>query len=401
MPTFEPIQKYTLTSGGTTSIDLTSYVSCYYITSGTLTLGSSVEFTGTGTPYEGMRVRFEWNPGTITIGTNHITFLGTQMPDAYASKKVDVDCYYNGSAWIVSYTPDFQEDSIITTAMIVNDAVTTDKIAAKAITTAEMADLAATKVYVGDETGRPAAVSITGDISLSNAGAVAYTPKSIVDADISDTAAIRTSALAASADIAKIANVTQAELEYNHDVTAGTAAASKAVVLSATSKIDTIDITVLKINGYTVTTSATELSELNSAGVLHADFELLYGLSASGVTAADLQATKGFVAGKAQRKTQTFNADGTVDADTEIVIVDLATDDVVLTLPDIGTATYQCFDVIVRQNVTTFDLTFDSPSSDSVWYDGTDATSQTLTNPVVNSIIKVANSAAGVWTIGK
>jgi len=53
--------------------------------------------------------------------------------------------------------------------------------------------------------------------------------------------------------------VTLSELEYLGSVTAGTSAASKAVVLSAASKIDTIDITSLKINGTTVSATATQL----------------------------------------------------------------------------------------------------------------------------------------------
>ncbi len=47
-------------------------------------------------------------------------------------------------------------------------------------------------------------------------------------------------------------------------VTPGTSAASKAVVLGATSKIDTIDVTSLKLNGTTVTATAAQLNALQN-----------------------------------------------------------------------------------------------------------------------------------------
>lgn len=53
--------------------------------------------------------------------------------------------------------------------------------------------------------------------------------------------------------------LTEAELEYIDDITPGTAAASKAVVLSAASKIDTLDITALKINGTAVGSTAAQI----------------------------------------------------------------------------------------------------------------------------------------------
>ena len=52
---------------------------------------------------------------------------------------------------------------------------------------------------------------------------------------------------------------TGSELDYI-DVTPGTATASKAVVLDASSKIDTLDITTPKINGTTVSATAAELN---------------------------------------------------------------------------------------------------------------------------------------------
>lgn len=55
-------------------------------------------------------------------------------------------------------------------------------------------------------------------------------------------------------------SATPAELNTLAGVTAGTSAASKAVVLDATSKIDALDITSPKIGGVAVTATATEIN---------------------------------------------------------------------------------------------------------------------------------------------
>lgn len=57
------------------------------------------------------------------------------------------------------------------------------------------------------------------------------------------------------------------------DVTPGTAEANKAVVLGATSKIDSLDITALKLNGTTLNSTAEELNVLNgvTAGIVTAN----------------------------------------------------------------------------------------------------------------------------------
>ena len=50
------------------------------------------------------------------------------------------------------------------------------------------------------------------------------------------------------------------EINYVADVVAGTSAASKAVVLDESSKIDALDITALKLNGTSVTAEADEIN---------------------------------------------------------------------------------------------------------------------------------------------
>lgn len=70
------------------------------------------------------------------------------------------------------------------------------------------------------------------------------------------------------------------------DVTAGTAEASKAVVLDASSKIDTLDITTPKIGGTAVTSTAAELNQLDTtvltAGSILADMPTTAGVGITG-----------------------------------------------------------------------------------------------------------------------
>jgi len=92
---------------------------------------------------------------------------------------------------------------------------------------------------------------------------------------------------------------TAAELNTLAGVTAGTTAASKAVVLGSNSKIDTLDVTTFKINGVTVsgagavqsfciTGSCTETSSTNAGAISVTIFQTL--LSAAGAETRTLAA---------------------------------------------------------------------------------------------------------------
>ncbi len=65
-----------------------------------------------------------------------------------------------------------------------------------------------------------------------------------------------------SADLVALAGSSSTELGYLSGVTAGTAQASKAVVLGADSKINAMDITSLKLGGTTLTPTAAEINLL-------------------------------------------------------------------------------------------------------------------------------------------
>jgi len=405
-----------LAAGGTTTIADNNIFNSYYVyTAATVTLSSSFTVT-MATPRNGQRVRFEYNPGTVTLGGNTITFMGVTMPDDYASKKVNVDCYYNGSAWTVDYTPAFQESDIVTSAMIKDVAV------AKVTGTAsKLMEFTAGGVGQASATTTTEAAFLAGAVAGTvavNKVIIPTTGKVIDEIDVTLLKKGGTTITSTGAELNKLTGVTATPAEINvvAGVTAGTVTASKAVVVSAAGKVDTWDPTVLKINGQTVTASGTELSELNSAGVVNADFVVLKDLAANGVveadlaliagaasaglTAADLQGVATDAAARVRVKTATVITDGSIDNATGVVCLTL-TADTSLTLADGSTNSKQVIDVIIVANAASaFDVTFTDTGS-TFYYAGTSASDTiTIATPAPGSMIKLVNSDTNKWVIG-
>ena len=76
----------------------------------------------------------------------------------------------------------------VSTAKIADNAVSTAKIAGAAVTLAKIENLAATQFLVGNGSNRPAAVAMSGDATLSNAGAVTIANNAISTAKIANAA---------------------------------------------------------------------------------------------------------------------------------------------------------------------------------------------------------------------
>ena len=75
-----------------------------------------------------------------------------------------------------------------------------------------------------------------------------------------------------------------AEVAVLNAVTPGTSAASKAVVLGADSKIDTIDVTSLKVGGTAVTSTAAELNKIDGYTGTYSDLNKVAGMAAINVS---------------------------------------------------------------------------------------------------------------------
>ena len=89
------------------------------------------------------------------------------------------------------------DSGTVTSAMIADATIVNGDISSSAaIAFSKLAALPSTQILVGNGSGVAAAVAVTGDIAISNAGVVSITAASIVDSDISGSAAITGSKVA-------------------------------------------------------------------------------------------------------------------------------------------------------------------------------------------------------------
>jgi hypothetical protein len=120
------------------TIESSSVADVFRVT-GTAVLTSNWSVAYSGTPVNGETREIRYEAKGITLGGNHISFLGSSMPDEYVAKDLTVFCQYNGTTWDVIMTPDFDESSIINTQHLIDDCITLDKIAADQITNKHIA----------------------------------------------------------------------------------------------------------------------------------------------------------------------------------------------------------------------------------------------------------------------
>jgi hypothetical protein len=132
--------------------------------------------------------------GNIEIGsTGSLTFEGSTA-DTFETTLAVVDATADRTLTLpdVDGTIITDGDSgTVTSAMIADGTIVNGDINASAnIAFSKLASLTSGHILVGSASNVPTAVAITGDISISNAGVAAITAGSIVDADISGSAAI-------------------------------------------------------------------------------------------------------------------------------------------------------------------------------------------------------------------
>jgi hypothetical protein len=405
----------------------------FYIT-GTVALTADWSIT-CPVPVADLSFEFQYR-ATTTLAGKHIIILGTQLPDIYAAKKVNVVATYNGS-WSVTFTPAFDSTNVVETTHIIDESVTLDK----------LADTTAAFVLVGNAGGRPTFVAVSGDVTIDNAGAISIGNLKITDAMVSNAAAVKIAKLvgvtpsrvlttAAGTGIVTEHATTITELAYLNTVVAGTAQASKAVVLGAGKTIDEIDIvSVFKIGGVvvaatsadinklaTVTASAAEINVLDSLTAVTADLELLSGAAAATVTNADVLAlvnmdsVLSFTADGLELKagkvlkgdsgvTSAFriiNADATLNTTEDVVIIDVpAGAHLAIALPAANPALKIVIRLFVRTNTGPKNIVFTPNGADTIWAAGVASASHTVVTPAVDTIIQLASFTDGSWIIGK
>jgi len=248
------------------------------------------------------------------------------------------------------------KDAGVGATQLATNAVEEAKIKDKAATLAKMADLARGSIIVGGASDRPAALSgktsayiligngtdvisvpVSGDVTIAADGTVTIGAAKVLSAMIKsgELVAAHLSAAAAVA-FTQMAALTASKVPVLNasgfieagtldaanltflDVTAGTLTASKALVVSAAGKIDTLDITAPKFNGTSVTATAAEIN-----------------FCAGGTSAFQTQIDA--VAGKTEYTTISTNTIVTAATLKRSYILDTSTGTVDLTMPDAST----------------------------------------------------------------
>ncbi len=203
-----------LIAGGSISVsagDFTSpsapgdYFLKYRLT-GSVSLSSPLGVVATGTPVKNTSLTFHYE-GSITPAGSTFSILGQSVPNELLSSKFVAECIYDGAAWKVKLLPSFDGTGIVDSDRLAASSVTTAKIEDNAVTLAKMAGLAKGKIIYGDASGNPAdielgsadgrmllgdtaagvaAVDMSGDATISKAGALTIANDAISTVKVAD-----------------------------------------------------------------------------------------------------------------------------------------------------------------------------------------------------------------------
>ena len=205
-----------LIAGGSISVsagDFTSPIApgdyfLKYRLTGSVSLSSSLGVVVTGTPVKNTSLTFHYE-GSITPSGSVFSILGQSVPDELLSSKFVAECIYDGAAWKVKLLPSFDGSGIIGSHRLASDSVTTTSIADNSVTLAKMAGLAKGNIIYGDASGDPAIVNLgavdanlvvgdttngvavvamSGDATISKAGALTIASNAVTTAKIADDA---------------------------------------------------------------------------------------------------------------------------------------------------------------------------------------------------------------------
>ena len=160
----------------------------------------------TGSPDKDTFVEIVWN-ANLTVGASALQIFGVSVPNELIASKFVAECLYDGAAWIVTVRPSFDESGIIGSHRLASDSVTTTSIADNSVTLAKMYELATGSVIFGNASNRPTALSVadstivigdsstglvsvavSGDATLTKAGALTIATSAVTTAKIADDA---------------------------------------------------------------------------------------------------------------------------------------------------------------------------------------------------------------------
>jgi len=169
------------------------------IITGSVTLGGIVTIVAGGTPTAGQKLRIYWDATLSVPALTGVSVLGTALPfEILKNTNFIVECFYDGSAWIVSVLEEASapfEVGEIDTADIADDAITNDKLNNMTRGTVKVGGTAnaptdldaktSGQILVGDGTD-VASVAVSGDATLASNGALTIAASAATPAKVSD-----------------------------------------------------------------------------------------------------------------------------------------------------------------------------------------------------------------------
>ncbi|GIU70146.1 MAG: hypothetical protein KatS3mg002_1382 [Candidatus Woesearchaeota archaeon] len=208
MADWKPLQSIEITGAGTKTLTLSDITKIYrFYTSGTVNInaGQTVAIVTSGTPVYGNKITILWecnivlaNSATAVVdffsslftikGDNSGTFSSN-----YSTTKMLIELYYEGAAWRYVINPSFEENNIISTDNIRDNAITQVKIADDSVGMAKLNSEEFTRgdIIVGNSNGDPSLlpigasatilqsngsdpswVTVSGDITIATGGEV-------------------------------------------------------------------------------------------------------------------------------------------------------------------------------------------------------------------------------------
>ena len=185
---FQTYITHTITSAGASiAIDIQNPIDTVILapSSAPLTMLGNITVTFSGTPTDGQLITVGF--GYFDLNGNSMTINGFSVTPLQASLANGILQFgYIDGTWRKTYTTSLALSQFLDGSALVDETVTLDK----------LENLASGKIIVGDGTNRPAAVTPTGDVTITNVGVTAIASGVIVNANINASAAIARTKLA-------------------------------------------------------------------------------------------------------------------------------------------------------------------------------------------------------------
>ena len=211
MANIEDVLDLTAVASGTlnvpvqTNLSLGSFNGGIVRVSGSPTLSGALNISAQGTPVANTQEIIIWD-AVVTHAGNPITIFGETLSPNLSNKSFIAFCDYTGSKWVVNIAPNFSDAGIVSASNLDSDSVTTAKILDANTTLAKIQDVSAnsilardanssgvlteiaaatTEIFIGNGSGFNAA-SLSGVVTMTNAGVVSYVDASIATAKYQD-----------------------------------------------------------------------------------------------------------------------------------------------------------------------------------------------------------------------